>query len=165
MGDARGDDEDARARSPSVGARREARTLAFVNERGAFWLSPGRDEIAMEDVDLSNGDRAPPADGYGESEASRCAGGAPAASASLRGRNRWCTRRARDAISGAVALALCQNRPVLLEGPAGCGKSAVLEEVAHVTGNGDFVTLHPDAQTDLEISSRGVRLQRRAGRV
>jgi midasin len=37
---------------------------------------------------------------------------------------------------------------VLLEGPAGCGKSAVLEEVAHITGNGDFVTLHLDAQTD-----------------
>ena len=48
----------------------------------------------------------------------------------------------------ATALALCQNRPLLLEGPAGCGKSAVLEEVASRTGNDDFVTLHLDAQTD-----------------
>ena len=48
----------------------------------------------------------------------------------------------------ATALALCQNRPLLLEGPAGGGKSAVLEEVAARTGNDDFVILHLDAQTD-----------------
>jgi|TARA_B110000093_G_scaffold132707_1_gene141979 hypothetical protein len=35
----------------------------------------------------------------------------------------------------ATALALCQNRPLLLEGPAGCGKSSVLEEVAARTHN------------------------------
>ena len=48
----------------------------------------------------------------------------------------------------ALALALCQGRPVLLEGPAGCGKSAALEAAAEATGNADFVTLHLDAQTD-----------------
>ena len=48
----------------------------------------------------------------------------------------------------AVALALCRNKPLLLEGPAGAGKSAVLEEVASLTGNDDFVVLHLDAQTD-----------------
>ena len=48
----------------------------------------------------------------------------------------------------ALALALCQGRPVLLEGPAGCGKSAALEAAAKATGNADFVTLHLDAQTD-----------------
>jgi midasin (ATPase involved in ribosome maturation) len=41
-----------------------------------------------------------------------------------------------------------QGRPLLLEGPAGSGKSATLEEVAAATGNGDFITLHLDAQTD-----------------
>ena len=55
--------------------------------------------------------------------------------------------RGRDA-SATAALALCQNRPLLLEGPAGGGKSAVLEEVAARTGNDDFVVLHLDAQTD-----------------
>ena len=48
----------------------------------------------------------------------------------------------------AVALALCRNKPLLLEGPAGAGKSAVLEEVASLTGNEDFIVLHLDAQTD-----------------
>ena len=48
----------------------------------------------------------------------------------------------------ATALALCQNRPLLLEGPAGSGKSIVLEEVASRTNNDDFVVLHLDAQTD-----------------
>ena len=48
----------------------------------------------------------------------------------------------------AVALALCRNKPLLLEGPAGAGKSAVLEEVASLTGNIDFIVLHLDAQTD-----------------
>ena len=57
------------------------------------------------------------------------------------------TRGARRNLE-AVALALCQGRPLLLEGPAGSGKSATLEEVAAATGNGDFVTLHLDAQTD-----------------
>ena len=37
---------------------------------------------------------------------------------------------------------------MLLEGPAGCGKSAALEAAAEATGNADFVTLHLDAQTD-----------------
>ena len=58
--------------------------------------------------------------------------------------------RTRSAIKNveATALALCQNRPLLLEGPAGAGKSAVIEEVAARTGNDDFVVLHLDAQTD-----------------
>ena len=57
------------------------------------------------------------------------------------------TRSARRNLE-ATALALCQGRPLLLEGPAGSGKSATLEEVARATGNADFVTLHLDAQTD-----------------
>ena len=112
---------DARA-FHAYGARREARALAFVNERGAFWLSPGRDEIAMEDVDLSNGDRAPPADGYvriGGVEVRRRS--ASAESASGRGRKSMVYTESARRNLGAVALALCQNRPVLLEGPAGGG--------------------------------------------
>ena len=57
------------------------------------------------------------------------------------------TRSARRNLR-AVAVALCRDKPLLLEGPAGAGKSAVLEEVASLTGNDDFVTLHLDAQTD-----------------
>ena len=73
---------------------------------------------------------------------------APAASASGSGRKPmvYTESARRNLRSGGVGAV--SNRPVLLEGPAGCGKSAVLEEVAHVTGNGDFVTLHLDAQTD-----------------
>ena len=80
-----------------------------------------------------------------ESEASRCAGGARRRRARTGAvENRWCTRRARDAISERWRWRCVKTD----RWSAGCGKSAVLEEVAHVTGNGDFVTLHLDAQTD-----------------
>lgn len=50
---------------------------------------------------------------------------------------------------GEVALALCQGRPVLLEDPPGSGKTALLEELAAVTGRGDTtVWLHLDDQMD-----------------
>ena len=68
-------------------------------------------------------------------------------SSTRRGRAMVRTRSATKNIE-ATALALCQNRPLLLEGPAGAGKSAVIEEVAARTGNDDFVVLHLDAQTD-----------------
>ncbi|KAK9809153.1 hypothetical protein WJX72_010301 [[Myrmecia] bisecta] len=48
----------------------------------------------------------------------------------------------------AAALALCQGQPLLLEGPPGCGKSAVLEELARLTGNHDMVRIHVDGQMD-----------------
>ena len=34
----------------------------------------------------------------------------------------------------AFAVALCSGRPVVLEGPPGCGKSALLRHFAHLTG-------------------------------
>jgi midasin len=68
-------------------------------------------------------------------------------STTRRGNPMVLTRSARRNVE-ATALALCQNRPLLLEGPPGCGKSAVLEEVAARTNNDDFVVLHLDAQTD-----------------
>ena len=45
-------------------------------------------------------------------------------------------------------MGLCQRRPLLLEGLAGSGKSAVIEEVASITGNHDVVVLHLDDQAD-----------------
>ena len=45
-------------------------------------------------------------------------------------------------------MGLCQRRPLLLEGPAGGGKSAVIEEAAARTGNHDMLVLHLDDQTD-----------------
>jgi midasin len=48
----------------------------------------------------------------------------------------------------AVALGLCQGRPVLLEGPPGAGKSAIIDEVARVTGNHNVIKFHLDDQTD-----------------
>ena len=144
------------------GARREARNLEFANARAMFWLHPGRvrasgesagadDEDFLGAADLSRvDDFAAPAKGYvrvGGVELRRR--GADDASSSGREQKppMIYTESARRNLA-AVALALCRNRPVLLEGPAGCGKSAALEEVARVTGNGDFVTLHLDAQTD-----------------
>lgn len=35
----------------------------------------------------------------------------------------------------AAALALCAGRPLLLEGPPGCGKTRMIEELAERTGN------------------------------
>ena len=155
---ARGLVEMRRATTRDVGAfhgydaRRRARDLEIDTERGMFWLRPntlhGSDASAVV-VGEDFASEIPPAEGYvriGGVEVRR----REHERAESSGRHRKAmiyTSSARRNL-GAVALALCQNRPVLLEGPAGCGKSAVLEEVAHVTGNDDFVTLHLDAQTD-----------------
>lgn len=48
----------------------------------------------------------------------------------------------------AVSLGLCQGCPVLLEGPPGVGKSAIIDEVARVTGNHNVIKFHLDDQTD-----------------
>jgi midasin len=48
----------------------------------------------------------------------------------------------------AVVLALCQGSPVLLEGPVGCGKTAMVEELARATGNTNCVRMHLDEQMD-----------------
>ena len=94
-------------------------------------------EIRRRDPASSADASAPGGDRTGDVSAAR----------SCRGRAFVRTRSATRNVE-ATALALCQNRPLLLEGPAGGGKSAVLEEVAARTGNDDFVVLHLDAQTD-----------------
>eukprot|EP00850_Spirogloea_muscicola_P002909 SM000011S19087 [mRNA] locus=s11:783175:828718:+ [translate_table: standard] len=48
----------------------------------------------------------------------------------------------------AIAIALCRRRPVLLEGPSGVGKSALIDEVARLTDNFDVVKVHLDDQMD-----------------
>eukprot|EP00899_Mesostigma_viride_P010035 jgi/Mesvir1/19032/Mv12798-RA.1 len=48
----------------------------------------------------------------------------------------------------AIVLALCRQQPLLLEGPTGAGKSALLNEVARLTGNTDMVRLYLDDQMD-----------------
>ncbi|KAJ0395768.1 hypothetical protein ATCC90586_008727 [Pythium insidiosum] len=47
-----------------------------------------------------------------------------------------------------LAIALGLKRPVLLAGPGGCGKTAVLRELARLSGNTDMVELHLDDQID-----------------
>eukprot|EP00897_Mesotaenium_endlicherianum_P007207 jgi/Mesen1/6514/ME000332S05520 len=48
----------------------------------------------------------------------------------------------------AVVLGLCQKRPLLLEGPAGAGKSTLIDEAARLTGNHDIMKIHLDDQMD-----------------
>ena len=138
------------ARFHEYDARRRERDLEIELERGMFWLrapASANGEFAWVGDDLAS---EPPSatDGFvrvGGVEVQRR--NADAETSWRREKAMIYTSSARRNIA-AVALALCQNRPVLLEGPAGCGKSAALEEVARVTGNVDFITLHLDAQTD-----------------
>ena len=135
---------------------------AVALERAAAFLDPGpgRSEDEEDDDEDEDDDESlpwwdlPAAPGYvrvGGVEVRRREGvdATPSSSTSAsRGfRPMIMTRSARRNLE-ATALALCQGRPLLLEGPAGSGKSATLEEVARATGNDDFVTLHLDAQTD-----------------
>jgi len=54
-----------------------------------------------------------------------------------------------ERVLSSAVLALCQSRPLLLEGPPGSGKSLVLQELASVTGNlQDLVRVHLDDQMD-----------------
>ena len=54
----------------------------------------------------------------------------------------------------AFAVALCSGRPVVLEGPPGCGKSALLRHFAHLTGatRGVCVCMPPYTPYGLRIS-------------
>ncbi|DBA04889.1 TPA: hypothetical protein N0F65_006891 [Lagenidium giganteum] len=47
-----------------------------------------------------------------------------------------------------IAIALGLKRPVLVSGGSGCGKTAVIRELARLTGNSDLVELHLDDQID-----------------
>lgn len=61
-------------------------------------------------------------------------------------------RLSQSAICSA-ALALSRSRPLLLEGPPGCGKSALLQFLAEATGNAStMVRLHLDDQMDSKVS-------------
>ena len=128
---------------PGGGGRMEMDSsfAAFAEAPPTGWdlpAAPGH--VRIGGVEIETRDRDRDRDRPGESSG-RARGG------SARGPPMVRTRGARKNLE-AVALALCRGKPLLLEGPAGVGKSATLEEVARLTGNDDFVTLHLDAQTD-----------------
>lgn len=81
-----------------------------------------------------------------------CAGEPPAASAAAAARAStlaaWAATPTASANLRQLALAMCQRLPVLLEGPAGCGKSALLRQLTRLTGNADMVEIHLDDQID-----------------
>jgi len=47
-----------------------------------------------------------------------------------------------------LSISISQGRPILLEGPIGCGKTALLDEMARVTGNLDIIRVNLGDQTD-----------------
>ncbi|OWZ18792.1 Midasin-like protein [Phytophthora megakarya] len=47
-----------------------------------------------------------------------------------------------------LAIALGLKRPILVAGPGGCGKTAMIRELARLSGNADMVELHLDDQID-----------------
>jgi len=47
-----------------------------------------------------------------------------------------------------AAVGLSTSKPVLLQGPTGCGKSALIHELARLTNNTGFLEIHLDDQTD-----------------
>ncbi|KAL3666278.1 hypothetical protein V7S43_008529 [Phytophthora oleae] len=47
-----------------------------------------------------------------------------------------------------LAIALGLKRPILVAGPGGCGKTAMIRELARLSGNSDMVELHLDDQID-----------------
>ncbi|KAI9030531.1 P-loop containing nucleoside triphosphate hydrolase protein [Hyaloraphidium curvatum] len=51
----------------------------------------------------------------------------------------------------AVALAVSQGKPVLLQGPTGSGKTALVEELARLTGRGELIKVHLGDQTDSKL--------------
>jgi len=47
-----------------------------------------------------------------------------------------------------LSAALCRNKPVLIRGQLGSGKTALASQIASLTGNTDMLTLNVDDQTD-----------------
>lgn len=47
-----------------------------------------------------------------------------------------------------LALSVCQGYPILLEGVTGSGKTALITELAELTGNTNLVKIHLGDQTD-----------------
>ncbi|CAI5953539.1 unnamed protein product, partial [Closterium sp. NIES-65] len=81
----------------------------------------------------------------------RTASSSPLASPRLVG-----TATARSNLQSLV-LSLCQHQPLLLAGPVGSGKTALVDFLAHCTRNYDMVRVHMDDQMDGNTPSKSLK--------
>eukprot|EP00850_Spirogloea_muscicola_P001040 SM000004S14910 [mRNA] locus=s4:133208:176671:- [translate_table: standard] len=127
-------------------------------ERARFFLEPHLDPLSRRGTEASTSGPAPRRGGLyvsvcgvqlpRRSMASGKAGAALAAPAAVpHGDSMVLTTTTSNNLE-AIAIALCRRRPVLLEGPSGVGKSALIDEVARLTDNFDVVKVHLDDQMD-----------------
>lgn len=50
-----------------------------------------------------------------------------------------------------ITVGLSMNNPLLITGSNGCGKTAIIREVARLTGNTDMIEIHLDDQVDSKV--------------
>ena len=141
-----------------------AAETAVSVERAAWWLQGAADGAAATgDAAPAPGPQPPPAAGFVELGGLEIASRGVAAAAACAGASEqgalghaFVHTPSTDAALAGAALALCRQQPVLLEGPPGSGKSALIAHLAAATGNdASALTIHMDDSMDAKVCVRG----------